>query len=468
MRWLLFLLVVACGPSTQLSQFGHQVVETRSDALAGLTGTLRISVGGIPAYDVQRVDERTVKFTVQGSPEPGNAEIVATTPSASARLGTLYYSAPVERRLERLVAFGASLTMGSQDASISAHSQLAGPAAQLARATGAFLGLPLLKPGTLPSLEISDIDATSCRPRDADVFSTVGARVQSELIAKLKDGNGDVSIGRARVDATLESRNVAIGGFRVAEAVTGAQSFFGTVLEHLVWDAQVDSAHLVAAPAETMLDRVVALRPTTVITTDLFGNDFNNVNVYAEGVPDLAPLTPTAELRASLRTVLDRLGPTGAELFIATGPDATLLPQYDAKIAALRAAGFSEAEATGWRDALRARIGEYNQALREEAAGRSWVHVVELAALVDDVVAHGIDVGGTHLAGAPFGGLFSLDSMHFSDTGYAVLANLFLAAMDEAWGTKLPRLDLSEVMKSDPDSIEALRRAGLTCAGQAL
>ena len=462
---IVFVVLAGCGPTPNSSRFGHFTVETTSDALQSLSGTLRISVGGIPAYDVERVDARTVRYVVQGSPDTGNADIVARTPSGSAKLGTLYYSAPADPRLERLVAFGASLTMGSQDASISPRSQLHGPAAQLARATGAYLALPLLKPGTLPALEIADIDADTCQARNANVFEVIGSRVQTELIEKLKDSNGDVAIAKARVDPQLETRNVAIGGFRISEAVEGAQSFFGRVLEHLVWDAQVDSARLVEAPAETMLDRVVALRPTTLITTDLFGNDFNNVNVYAPGIPDLAPLTATASMRESLRTVLTRLEPLGVELFIATGPDATLLPQYDAKVAELKAQGFSDAEATGWRDALRARIGEYNAVLREEAATRPWVHVVELAAKVDDVVKHGIEVDGARLQGAPFGGLFSLDSMHFSDTGYAVLANLFLDAMDAAWGTKLPRIALADVMRDDPMSVENLRKAGLTCAG---
>ncbi len=462
---LMVVFVVGCSPVEQQSRFGHFKVETKSDALAGLRGTLRVTVGGIAAYDVERVDERTVAYTVQGSPATGRSEIVATTPSGSATLGALDYGPPADARLERLVAFGASLTMGSQDASITQRSQLMGPAAQLARATGAYLGLALVKGGALPALEVGDIDPVRCRSKEANPFAVIGTRAQAELIEKLKDEHGDVAIGRARVDAKLETRNVAIGGFRVGEVVHGAQTLFGRILEHLVWDASVDSAGLVEAPMETQLDRVVALRPTVIVTTDLFGNDFNNVDIYVDGVPDLAALTPTEEMRANLRAVLERLEPLGAELFIATGPDATLLPRYDEKVAALRAAGLSDADATRWRDGLRARIDSYNAVLREEAAGRSWVHVVELAAFVQGVVRDGLTVGEVHLRGVPFGGLFSLDSMHFSDTGYAVLANLFLDAMDAAWGTKLPRVDVAAVMKEDPRSVESLRRAGLTCAG---
>ncbi|MBK7859482.1 MAG: hypothetical protein IPJ65_12825 [Archangiaceae bacterium] len=462
---LLFLLGCA-PPGPGRSRFGHFQVETKSEALAGLTGSLKVRVGGLWAYDVERLDARTVRFTVQGGLTTGEAAVEAVTPFGSAQLGTVGFQAPLDARLERLVAFGASLTMGSQDASISMHSQLMGPAAQLARVTGAYLGLPLLRSGVLPALEVGDIDAATCLPREADVFSVVGARVQGELVEKLKDENGDVAIGRARLDPELEARNVAIGGFRVDEVAHGAQTFFGTVLEHLIWEPKVDAAGLVKAPRETMLDRVVALRPTTVVTTDLFGNDFNNVNLYVDGVPDLSALTSVEEVRRGVRAVLARLEGTGAELFVATGPDATLLPRYEAKVEQLRAKGYSEAEATGWRDAMRARIGEYNRVLREETAGRAWVHVVELAAAVEEIVKGGVEVDGVRLRGVPFGGLFSLDSMHFSDTGYAVLANLFLDAMDEAWGARLPRVDLGVVLAGDPYSVEALRRRGLECAGR--
>lgn len=476
MRTLLLVCVVlaACGPPVvpplaEGTSFGHFEVTVRSEALSALdpSAPWSASVGGIAAYDVTRLDERSVRLTVQGHPAAGDQPVVISARRVEVEVGTVRYVTPADPRFSRLVAFGASLTMGSQDASISQRSQLHGPAAVVARQLGAYLAMPLLKPGFLPALTPADIDPVTCRPRQADIFGTIGARAQVELLPKLKDAAGHLDISRLRVDPKLEATNLAIGGFRISETVSGANSLFGTLLEHVVWDPKVDDVALVEHPAQSQLERVVALQPTLALSTDLIGNDYNNVNLHTDGVPDLAALTPVEELRASLRVLLARLDETGAEVFLATGPDNTVLPMYPEKVAALRAAGFSEAESTGWLLALRARIDAYNAVLREEAAAYPRVHVVDLHAKVATVLAEGVDLGGRVLAPAPFGGLLSLDSMHFSDTGYAALANMFLEELNATLGTNVPLEDLSSVNATDAYSVEALRAAGLGCAGTA-
>ena len=268
-----------------------------------------------------------------------------------------------------------------------------------------------------------------------------------------------------RVDPNLVATNVAIGGFRISETVSGAQSFFGTVLEHVVWDAKVDTSGLVTPPKESQLDRVTALTPTIAISTDLFGNDYNNVDLHTDKVPDLTALTPIEDLRASLRVVLTRLEGTGAEVFVATGPDNTVLPMYPEKVAQLKAAGFSDAEASDWLQALRARIDAYNNVLRQEVQAHPRVHVVDLHRQVAVVLSQGVDIGGKVLKPSPFGGLLSLDSMHFSDTGYAVLANMFIEEINTTLGTQIPPADLKAINATDLYSVEALQAAGITCAG---
>lgn len=476
MRTGLLLTVVACGacgPGVEVtpaegSSFGHFSVTVRSDALSTLDATVpwTATVGGVAAYDVARVDSHTVRFTVQGHPQPGLQPVVVIARRVAVETGgTLRYLAPSDKRFSKLVAFGASLTMGSQDASVSQRSQLHGPATIIARQAGAFLGLPLLKDGYLPALLASDIDPATCRPKQADIFKTIGSRAETELVPKLKDTGGNISIGKMRVDPTMTATNVAIGGFRVAETVDGAKSLFGTILEHVVWDTKVDAAGLISAPQQTELDRVTAAAPTIAITTDLFGNDYNNVNLYTDGLPDLTALTPVEEVRASLRQVMDRLDATGAEAFLATGPDNTVLPAYGEKVARLRAAGFSDADANGWLTAMRTRIGEYNDVLREEAKSHPRVHVVDLHAKIATVLSEGVQIGGETLKPYPFGGLLSMDAMHFSDTGYAVLANTFLEQINASLGTKIPLADLAAIHSTDPYSVEALRAAGLGCAG---
>jgi hypothetical protein len=354
--------------------------------------------------------------------------------------------------------------MGTQDATITTRTQLHGPATMVAEQAGAYLGLPLLKPGYLPTLTPDDFDLVTCSEK-ADLFATLGQRATTELMPKLTDRDGNVVIARLRVDPALEVTNLAVGGTRVTEVVHHPPSLFATVLEHVVWDVNVDGAALVEPPRDSQLERAVALAPTLVLSTDLIGNDYNNVSVGGDGVPSLDAVTSDADFTAALRTVLERLDSTGAEVFLATGPDATLLPRYDAKVAQLKAQGLSDAEASGWRDQLRARIAHFNEILLAETARYPRVHVVDVAAKVQDVFAHGLQVGGQTLSPAPFGGLLSLDSMHFSDTGYAVLANAFIDEINRVLGTDVPRLDLAAVHAGDPYAVAALRAAGYPCAG---
>lgn len=470
---LLGLLVLSgCGPQAEAPMgegpaSGHFVVTAKADGLAALdpAAAWTVTVGGVAAYDVQRVDASTVRFTVQGHPDAGSQGIVVTARRVSVEAGTVKYAAPVDARFARLIAFGASLTMGSQDASISQRSQLHGPAAIIARQAGAYLGIPLIRPNTLPALTTADIDPVRCRPFVDDIFGTIGARAQNELLPKLKDSAGNVAIAKMRVDPALVATNVAIGGFRIAETVGGAKSFFGTILEHVIWDPKVDVAGLVNPPKEAQLQRVEALKPTIAISTDLIGNDYNNVNLHTDGIPDLAALTPVAEVKASLAELMTRLDATGAEVFVATGPDNTVLPDYAEKVARLKAAGVADLDATGWLAGIRARIAEYNDALLAEAKKHPKVHVVDLHRGVAAVLKDGVALRDGVLKPAPFGGLLSLDSMHFSDTGYAVLANMFIDQINADLGTRIPRADLDAIHATDAYSIEALRAAGLSCAG---
>ncbi len=100
----------------------------------------------------------------------------------------------------------------------------------------------------------------------------------------------------------------------------------------------------------------------------------------------------------------------------------------------------------------------------ELAAEHDNVHVVDFASEVARIEAEGLTVDGRTLGIGRFEGLVSLDGLHFSSTGYAVLANLCLRTMNEALGTDLPEADLAEVLATDRWSPTALAEAGLDAA----
>jgi hypothetical protein len=468
--WLIAFLGVGCGPALELSpaegsSFGNVVVEATGRDLASLSDPLSVTVGGIPAYDVTRDSKDQIHFTVQGAPNPGKAEVVVS--GANAQLtSTFTYQPPVHPALARLVAMGASLTQGIQSAGISVHSQTHGVSAQFAAAASAYLSLPLVNDGIMPSLLPSDFNPTTCElPNNGCVQQLLTQRGLA-IIPKLEDASGAIHIDRARVDPQLEVQNVAIGGFAIGDVANGGSGIFEVIMEQMLWDPFVNPALLFNPPTVTMLDRVVALNPTLIISTDLFINDLDGVDLTTNGIPDVSFLTPMDSFQASLAKILTALDGTGALYFLATSPDLTLMSGYQAKVAALEAAGYSSTEATSWLLAIRQRTMDMNAALVAAAATHPNLHVVDQAPFFANAFQNGIDVGSTHLSADPMGGLLSLDGMHPSDTGYALMAQQYIDAVNTALGANIPAIDVASVMVQDPYSVPTLRAEGLTCAGQ--
>src|SRR5207253_2623095 len=104
----------------------------------------------------------------------------------------------------------------------------------------------------------------------------------------------------------------------------------------------------------------------------------------------------------------------------------------------------------------------YNVAFAQTLAPYPNIHLVDLPTEVDRVKM-GIVVGGEKLTVQKFGGLLSLDFLHFTNTGYALLANLVLAKVNEVLHLGVPLVDIEAVHAADPLSPAKLRAAGLLC-----
>jgi hypothetical protein len=59
-------------------------------------------------------------------------------------------------------------------------------------------------------------------------------------------------------------------------------------------------------------------------------------------------------------------------------------------------------------------------------------------------------VGGRHLTTGFLGGLFSLDGIHPTNTGYAILANDVISTMNSQMGTIIPLVSVATVAAADP------------------
>ena len=76
--------------------------------------------------------------------------------------------------------------------------------------------------------------------------------------------------------------------------------------------------------------------------------------------------------------------------------------------------------------------------------------VVNVNELFADLVSKGYTVGGHHLTTQFFGGIFSLDGIHPTNTGYAILANETIKTMNTQLHTGIPPVSVEQVAKTDP------------------
>jgi lysophospholipase L1-like esterase len=76
--------------------------------------------------------------------------------------------------------------------------------------------------------------------------------------------------------------------------------------------------------------------------------------------------------------------------------------------------------------------------------------VVDVNGLFAGLAAKGYEVGGHHLTTQFSGGLFSLDGMHPTNTGYAILANETIKAMNTQLGMDIPPVSVEQVASTDP------------------
>ncbi len=76
--------------------------------------------------------------------------------------------------------------------------------------------------------------------------------------------------------------------------------------------------------------------------------------------------------------------------------------------------------------------------------------MVDIHALVDNIYANGYQVAGHRLTTDFLGGLFSLDGIHPTNTGYGIIANEFIAQMNPFLGKDMRQANIAEIYAHDP------------------
>jgi len=218
-----------------------------------------------------------------------------------------------------------------------------------------------------------------------------------------------------------------------------------------------------------------ALKPSAILVS--IGNN-DALQALTFGIPPTPPDTFALQYTALLQT----LSATGADLIVSNIPNVQTIPFLVPAPAFTQICGFPPAGANNddfvvlnltkpaggtilWFnyavrskaliDSVAAAITAYNKVIAAQVRNTQSV-LVDVNAKMNNLLANGynVQVGGQtrHLTTNFRGGIFSLDGIHPSLTGYAILANTAIDAINSTLpkGKQLPTVNVNNVATTDP------------------
>jgi GDSL-like Lipase/Acylhydrolase len=159
--------------------------------------------------------------------------------------------------------------------------------------------------------------------------------------------------------------------------------------------------------------------------------------------------------------------PSATKLLSGTGipPQLAALPPFNTLPNAGKPLADADVLTPAEQQAIGARITAMNAAIKEIAAARN-IPVADVNGLFNRIKAGQVNVAGVPMTAAYItGGAFSLDGNHLTDIGYTLLANEFIKATNNAYGTHVPLAPLSRFFQNnDPDTAAAISGSSVMTA----
>ena len=374
--------------------------------------------------------------------------------------------APAVDPYRKIAIVGDSISAGFQNGALLDTQQQHGWAALFAQQAGASLTLPLVAAPGVPA---------------------VYELVQASLPPVLGVASG-TSTGRE--NPSVQATDFAVPGYNlsnllIAHPLTTPPVDDGELLTNLVLGYP-------AGETRTQLDQAVALQPSTIF---LWIGSVDALPALGDGDP--SSMTSVSDFTTEYGQVLTALkAATNANLIAANVPDVTRIPYmtgvslaldiveqqtgltpavvepmlqiYPGDLLNQAGLGMLQAAITQIENhqtptpiaangvltaaevlQVQTTIIAYNQSIAQQVVAAGGV-LVDMHALVDAWATTGVTLDNYHASALYLGGLFSLDGIHPSNTGYALMANQFIASANAALGTSVPMVDASTVAASDP------------------
>jgi hypothetical protein len=263
-------------------------------------------------------------------------------------------------------------------------------------------------------------------------------------------------------------------------AVSGASS--GSILTDSAGRPAVNEIDLVEMPRTgTQIDIARRLQP--LLVTCWIGNNDVLGTALAFNHMDASQITPQNIFAGNFQAIVDGLTGWNDKVVFANIPDITrigfLVSPEDLKLFLGDSYGLPEGSYTSVVAMLMIRMGllppailrdpswvldpteiatiqnataGFNQTIATDAAAAG-MPVVDIHSLLDQFAADPPTIGGVPLLLRYNGGLLSLDGVHPSDIGQALIANAFIRKMDATWGMDIPPLSqsrLASIALADP------------------
>jgi hypothetical protein len=94
-------------------------------------------------------------------------------------------------------------------------------------------------------------------------------------------------------------------------------------------------------------------------------------------------------------------------------------------------------------------VDQYNAVIAAQVSASGGI-LIDIHAYFESLAQSGELINGFPATTAFLGGLFSLDGIHPTNTGYALIANQYIAAINGALKTSITPVDITSVASSDP------------------
>lgn len=371
-----------------------------------------------------------------------------------------------------VMAVGDSFVAGFQNGGLSIDGQQNGFPVFVSRQMGAFLPLPTItRPGIPTTLTVG--------PNRLPVPSS---NTFGSLILPPRGNSFHF--------------NLAVPGFKVRDVLTQRPQLPDPVNRptDILRDLILGVPSLAipgAVNTGSQIEQVEALHPTFVIAW-FGGNDV--LGAYTAN--NLSLITPFDQFSADYVAAMKRIQAAGAKIVTGNIPDVTASPLYIPAevIAALAGAplstigpllGISAGDAVFTPDAgrvvailsgqvrgplpprdilkaadaaaIRAALAKQNDFIKSTAASLG-IPMADFNGVLNSLRASGIVIGGHKLTTGFLGGIVSLDFIHPTNTGYAILANEMIRAINSGYGTSFSLVDLNAVFAADPLAVFVAKR----------